>query len=428
VLFLCIHNAGRSQMAAGFARALAGERLEVRPAGSTPADRSNPVAVQAMAKADIHIADQAPQQLTYQMVEVSDVRVMMGCGDACPVLPDTVYRDWAATRSGRQGHRGGADDPRRGPRARTSPRHRAAAGHLRRGPVSLPDGVTTVVAGPAHRWLGGPLGAGIAAVRIAAPSGAISEWLPVIPTLGPRLAPVDGRRPWFLPGAAALLAAAVVFAPAEHVNPDTFGAWAAGIQVVLVTASLLFAYQALRADNHDRRVDRVLALHNELTIGDVNEGRSRLARHLRTHGPGEERPTRASKAQLESDPVLSHYGRRPRVARLPTGLRIRHFEGPAPATDLARILRTFERARSVQMANSAFDPLMADLLGRHAVWWDEAIVFDDRATRLALREFANWSTDYARMHRQKYSYLEGWFTYVSSDFGRPTNPTSVWDF
>ncbi len=95
VLFLCIHNAGRSQMSAGFARAMGGDLLGVRSAGSKPGERVNPAAVQAMAEVGIDISDQVPQRLTYDMVEASDVVVTMGCGDACPVLPGTVYRDWA---------------------------------------------------------------------------------------------------------------------------------------------------------------------------------------------------------------------------------------------------------------------------------------------------------------------------------------------
>jgi arsenate reductase (thioredoxin) len=95
VLFLCIHNAGRSQMSAGFARALAGDLLEVRSAGSEPAEHVNPAAVEAMAEVGIDISDQVPQKLTYEMVEASDVVVTMGCGDACPVVPGTTYRDWS---------------------------------------------------------------------------------------------------------------------------------------------------------------------------------------------------------------------------------------------------------------------------------------------------------------------------------------------
>lgn len=94
VLFVCIHNAGRSQMAAGFLRALAGDAVVVRSAGSAPAERVNPAAVEAMAEVGIDISDQTPTLLTHEAVESSDVVITMGCGDACPVLPGVSYRDW----------------------------------------------------------------------------------------------------------------------------------------------------------------------------------------------------------------------------------------------------------------------------------------------------------------------------------------------
>lgn len=94
VLFVCIHNAGRSQMAAGFLRDMAGDDVEVRSAGSDPGERVNPAAVEAMAEVGIDISDQKPKLLTFEAVETSDVVITMGCGDACPVLPGTSYRDW----------------------------------------------------------------------------------------------------------------------------------------------------------------------------------------------------------------------------------------------------------------------------------------------------------------------------------------------
>jgi arsenate reductase len=94
VLFVCIHNAGRSQMAAGFLSALAGDAIEVRSAGSAPADAVNPAAVQAMAEVGIDIATQSPKILTTDAVEASDVVITMGCGDTCPFFPGKSYRDW----------------------------------------------------------------------------------------------------------------------------------------------------------------------------------------------------------------------------------------------------------------------------------------------------------------------------------------------
>lgn len=94
VLFVCVHNAGRSQMAAGFLEALAGGAVEVLSAGSTPADAVNPVAVQAMAEVGIDISSAAPKVLTADAVKASDVVVTMGCGDTCPFYPGKRYEDW----------------------------------------------------------------------------------------------------------------------------------------------------------------------------------------------------------------------------------------------------------------------------------------------------------------------------------------------
>ena len=94
VLFVCVHNAGRSQMAAGWLRHLAGDRVEVLSAGSAPAEGINPVAVEAMAEVGIDIAGQQPKLLSDAAVEKSDVVITMGCGDACPFYPGTRYEDW----------------------------------------------------------------------------------------------------------------------------------------------------------------------------------------------------------------------------------------------------------------------------------------------------------------------------------------------
>ncbi len=95
VLFVCVHNAGRSQMAAGWLRHLAGDAVEVRSAGSMPGDRINPSAVEAMREVGIDITDQRPKVLTTEAVEASDVVITMGCGDACPIFPGKRYLDWA---------------------------------------------------------------------------------------------------------------------------------------------------------------------------------------------------------------------------------------------------------------------------------------------------------------------------------------------
>jgi arsenate reductase len=94
VLFVCVHNAGRSQMAAGWLRHLAGDTVEVRSAGSAPGKTINPAAVEAMAEVGIDITDQTPKLLEYETAQDSDVIITMGCGDACPIFPGKRYEDW----------------------------------------------------------------------------------------------------------------------------------------------------------------------------------------------------------------------------------------------------------------------------------------------------------------------------------------------
>jgi arsenate reductase len=94
VLFVCIHNAGRSQMAAGWLTHLAGDAIEVRSAGTAPKEQVNPVAVEAMREVGIDITREVPKVLTGEAVEASDVVITMGCGDTCPFYPGTRYLDW----------------------------------------------------------------------------------------------------------------------------------------------------------------------------------------------------------------------------------------------------------------------------------------------------------------------------------------------
>jgi len=94
VLFVCVHNAGRSQMAAGFMRELGGDRVEVLSAGSIPKDSINPIAIEAMKEVGIDVAGQQPKILTTEAVLESDAVITMGCGDACPIYPGKRYEDW----------------------------------------------------------------------------------------------------------------------------------------------------------------------------------------------------------------------------------------------------------------------------------------------------------------------------------------------
>lgn len=103
VLFVCVHNAGRSQMAAGFLQRLAGGRIDVLSAGSQPADRINVVAVEAMAEVGIDLASEVPKVLTESAVREADVVVTMGCGDECPYFPGKRYEDWVLDDPAGQG-------------------------------------------------------------------------------------------------------------------------------------------------------------------------------------------------------------------------------------------------------------------------------------------------------------------------------------
>jgi arsenate reductase len=94
VLFVCVHNAGRSQMAAGLLRKLAGESITVRSAGSEPADHLNPRVVEAMREVGVDISAEMPKPMTGNMVKAADVVITMGCGDACPIYPGKRYEDW----------------------------------------------------------------------------------------------------------------------------------------------------------------------------------------------------------------------------------------------------------------------------------------------------------------------------------------------
>ncbi|MES9543917.1 arsenate reductase ArsC [Actinomadura sp. NPDC000600] len=103
VLFVCVHNAGRSQMAAAYLTHLAGDEIEVRSAGSAPADQVNPAVVAAMAEEGIDISAEIPKVLTTDAVQASDVVITMGCGDTCPVFPGKRYLDWALDDPAGQG-------------------------------------------------------------------------------------------------------------------------------------------------------------------------------------------------------------------------------------------------------------------------------------------------------------------------------------
>lgn len=103
ILFVCVHNAGRSQMAAGFMRELGQGRVEVLSAGSAPKDSINPIAIEVMAELGIDIAGNTPKILTTEAVQLSDAVITMGCGDVCPIFPGKRYEDWVLEDPAGQG-------------------------------------------------------------------------------------------------------------------------------------------------------------------------------------------------------------------------------------------------------------------------------------------------------------------------------------
>ena len=113
VLFVCVHNAGRSQMAAGLVKLRSDGRIHVRSAGSAPASEVNPAVVEAMTEIGVDMSEEFPKPLTDEVVRAADVVITMGCGDACPIYPGKRYEDWDARRPRRPGPRGGARHPRR---------------------------------------------------------------------------------------------------------------------------------------------------------------------------------------------------------------------------------------------------------------------------------------------------------------------------
>ncbi len=121
VLFVCVHNAGRSQMAAGLVKLRSHGRIHVRSAGSDPTDEINPAVIEAMNEIGVDMSEEFPKPLTDEVVRAADVVITMGCGDACPIYPGKRYEDWTLDDPAGQGRRHGAPDPRRDRRARATP-------------------------------------------------------------------------------------------------------------------------------------------------------------------------------------------------------------------------------------------------------------------------------------------------------------------
>ena len=137
VLFVCVHNAGRSQMAAVLTDSMSGGRVHVRSAGSTPASEINPVVVEAMRELGLDLSQEFPKPLTDEAVEAADVVITMGCGDACPIYPGKRYLDWEVDDPAGQ-PLAGPPHPRRHPHACCRPLARARGQYLLRASLGFP--------------------------------------------------------------------------------------------------------------------------------------------------------------------------------------------------------------------------------------------------------------------------------------------------
>lgn len=224
------------------------------------------------------------------------------------------------------------------------------------------------------------------------------------------------RRTWRgLTGAAvvvALICALIIIA--QHTTPPLFQATAAGLSAAFVCSALVVAVLTLLSNRRDRQTDRVHSLHQELTAGDIGEVRVRLGNFLRrASGPtGHARdvpwrnggdPVRVVAPDDLLDGPLSHYSPESENSLA------------TPRRDLTLLLRFFERARIAQTAGAVDDAAFCVLIGRHATWWDLAIVDDGGTSRVPLAELARWANDYAEAHPQKDG-MSNWSSSRQRDF------------
>ena len=189
-------------------------------------------------------------------------------------------------------------------------------------------------------------------------------------------------------------------------NADQYQAFAAGIQTVFVTAALAAAVLALLADGHARRVDRVIALNERLTTGEVDAARRRLVDHLRDFAPQQAGARAVSLAELRQDPALSRYVNGP--------------GGTTPLRDAQIVVRFMEAANAAREGRIVDEKLLHELVGRHAAWFAVAFSGDsaDPAPAPILR-LASWANDYAATYKgPKPPYIENWGKTRRKDFGR----------
>jgi hypothetical protein len=194
----------------------------------------------------------------------------------------------------------------------------------------------------------------------------------------------------------------IVSVPGFFTSPTRYEAYATGVQAVgLVLALLLAAWTldvgatTLRTDVKDRRVDRTLALHEELTSGETDKSRRRLLVHLRDHAPVGEKYLAITRQELGAMAIHSRYS----SAAPPEA---------TPFSDAGVLLRFFERAQLAQQAHTIEPSMFVELIGRHATWWNALFKQENTNPRQALKALSDWSDDFAKTHRDKYSYLTSW--------------------
>jgi hypothetical protein len=198
-----------------------------------------------------------------------------------------------------------------------------------------------------------------------------------------------------------------IVAPITFLDPQRYSAFVGGIQALGILIALILATQTLRADRHDRQVDRVLALHSEFAAGEIRAARARLIDHLRKQGGGRYIQG-ATRDDLDKDPRLASY------------------DGNAehvPFHDAQVVLRFFERANTVIKAKAVYEPLFHELIIRHAFWWELALLPSSTPWigREDLHELASWGHLYARAHAANLEYLASWRANRERDFGHRRN-------
>jgi hypothetical protein len=202
------------------------------------------------------------------------------------------------------------------------------------------------------------------------------------------------------------VAAAVllIFVPWLWLAVESFSAWATGVQAAGVVLALSLAVKTLRNDSRDRRVDRTLALHKELTSGRLDAARRRLVDHLKEHGTGEFPVWQVTRDELRNDPALSRYSE--------------PNETFSPEQDAGLLKRYFERCCLAQIRGIVDPPVFLELIGRHARWFDYALMPDKTNTRRLLGELAVWADVYVAQNQATYSFLQNWGETRLRDFPR----------